>query len=201
MNNTNRAFNRIFIFIIGMVLLLLGAVTAALPLLPNIGDGWRNTAPVVHRAVTRWFTAAPLPGTANSWWVIAVIALLTIVVAVLVVFIFRQGHGRTAHLINDAPTEYGRTIIESAVAEDALTDALANRPEFISTRVTTFQVKKTPVLNISITARRGVSPKDVTATVEEALAALDEILGETLPACLHITGGFRANVAKSTRLQ
>lgn len=201
MNNTNRAFNRIFIFIIGTVLLILGAALAALPLLPTIGNGWRNTAPVVHRTISRWFTAAPLPGTANSWWAIAVIASLTIVVAVLVVFIFRQGHGRTAHLINDAPTEHGRTIIESAVAEDALTDALTNRPGFVTARVTTFQVKKTPVLNISVTARRGVSPKDVTATVEEALTALDELLGETIPAYLHITGGYRANLAKSTRLQ
>lgn len=201
MNNTNRALNRLFIFIIGLIVLALGAGTAALYLLPDIRQGWKNTAPNVHKTVIGWFTAAPIPGTTTSWWTIAIIALLVIVVILLVVFIFRQGHGHTSRLITKTPTEHGRTIVESTVAEDALTDALSNRPELISAHVSTVQVQKTSVLNISVTARRGVSPKEITVTVESALNALDQLLGETIPAYRHISGGFRANLAKSTRLQ
>ena len=201
MNSTNRALNRLFIFFIGFIILALGAGTAALCLLPDIRQGWKTTAPTVHKTAIGWFTAASIPGTTVSWWTIAIIAFLVIVVIVLVVFVFRQGHGHTSILITDAPTKHGRTIVESAVAEDALTDALSSRPELISAHVRTFQVKGTPVLNIAVTARRGVSPKEVTSTVENALHALDELLGETIPAYLHISGGFRANLAKSTRLQ
>ncbi len=141
------------------------------------------------------------PGDSEQLGAIAVVALLALVICLLVVFVFRQGHWRTTRLIDDSPTEHGRTIIQSAIAEDALADAVANRPEFISASVSTFQVRKTPVLKVSVTARRGVSPKDVTATVESALTALDELLGETIPAFLHITGGFRAKVARPTRPQ
>ncbi|NQX26665.1 hypothetical protein HQQ81_04780 [Microbacteriaceae bacterium VKM Ac-2854] len=201
MNNTNRGLNRVFIFLFGLVLLLAGAAAAAVALVQPIRDAVTAVVPDVPATVSQVLQSAPIGDTGTSWSSIAALAVLLLVVVLLLIFMIRQGNGHTGELHVDTKTGTGTTVIDTAVAEDALQDVLTDRPEFVSSHVSSYDVRGTAVLKISITARRGVSPKDVAAIVEDALHALDRLVGTRIPALLQISGGFRSRVTSSTRLQ
>ena len=200
MNDTNRALNRLIIIACGLLLLVLGAAAAAVALIPVVRDRWASAADDVTRQVSTWLQQTPLGDTGVSWVMPAVLVLLVVAVILLIVFIARQGGGHTGTAVTERTSERGTTVIDSAVAEHALQDALAARPEFVATRVSTYRVRRTPVLKVSVTCRRGVSPKAAATVVEERLRALDELLGRELPALIQVSGGFRARVTRSTRL-
>lgn len=201
MNNTNRALNRLFIIVCGLLLLAAGAAATAVAVVPVVRDGWKDAMVGVDTQVATWLRQTPLSTTGVSWIMPAILVLLMFAIFVLIVFIARQGHGHTGIAVKERTSENGTTIIDSAVAEHALQDALSGRPEFVSSHVSTYKVRRTPVLKVSVTCRRGVSPKDAATIVEDKLHALDEILGRQLPALTQISGGFRSRLTKSTRLQ
>lgn len=201
MNNTNRALNRLFIFIIGVLLVALGAVAVAVGVLPGFRPGWEETAPTIRGGIDEVYGASPMFSTGTSWIGLGVLIALTLLVVALVIFIAKQGKGRTHRLIRDQQTQHGVTVIDAAVAEDVIKDALADRPELVSASVSTFDVRGTPTLNVSVTARRGVSPKQISRTVETAVHALDSVLGREIPVVVQIGGGFRARTSAATRLQ
>jgi hypothetical protein len=201
MNSTNRAANRLLILVIGLLLLVVGAAAATAVLVPVVRDGWKSVTGDVTGTVSGWLQQTPLGTTGVSWLMPAVLVLIVVAVIVLIVFIARQGRGHTVTAVKEPSSEHGTTIVESGFAEHALQDAIGERPEFVATRVSTYRVRKTPVLKISVTCRRGVSPKDAATIVEDAVRALDQVLGRELPALIQISGGFRARVTSTTRLQ
>lgn len=200
MNTTNRGLNHTIIFLIGLLVLLLGAAAILLAALPEVASTWKDTAPTISRNVDDIFAAAPLFATGGSWLAVTAVVLLAVLIVLLLIFIIRQGNGHTSELFHDTTTEHGATIVQSKVAKDALDNALADRDDLVSSSVSTYEIKGGTVLKIAATARRGVSPKDIAATIEQQLHALDQLLGFTVPALIQISGGFRANVAKTTRL-
>ncbi len=200
MNSTNRAANRLLILIVGLLLIVVGAAAAAAVLLPGVRDVWTAGAGTVTEQVFSWLQQTPLGDTGVSWIMPAILALAVIAVIVLIVFIARQGRGHTGIVVTEPTSEHGTTVVESSVAEHALQDAIGSRSEFVASHVSTYRVKRTPVLKISVTCRRGVSPKDAAAIVEDAVRALDVLLGRRLPALIQISGGFRARVTSTTRL-
>ena len=201
MNNTNRILNRVFLAAIGTLLLVLGLIAVLVVVVPGVRTRWQETVGAAQESLTGLLTATPLFGTGHSWIGIAAVAVLLVMVLWLGRFIIRQGRGRTTRLLRDDATAHGVTIVDSAVAEDFLAEALANRPELVSAAVTTFEVRGTPTLRVSVTARRGVSPRDIARTVEQATHMLDAVLGRQVPTIVHIRGGLRARTAGSTRLQ
>ncbi|MBC7725500.1 MAG: hypothetical protein H7146_12280 [Burkholderiaceae bacterium] len=200
MNNTNRFLNRTFAFVVGLVLLVLGVGAVVVGAVQQVRDGFAETAPTVVDTVTGWFAAAPVPGLEHSWWYIAIIAVLVLLIVLLLVFIFRQGRGHTGTLFTDAPTGEGQVTVDSRVAEQLMQSALDAHPELVSSRISTYDVAGTPVLKIRATARRGVSPKLVVDVVESHLASLGAMLGREVPAAIQVSGGFRAQTSKTTRL-
>ncbi len=201
MNSTNRAANRLLILIVGLLLLVVGAAAAAAVLLPTVRDGWEGATGQVTDQVSAWLQQTPLGGTGASWIMPALLVLAVIGIIVLIVFIARQGRGHTGVAVREPTSEHGTTVVESAVAERALQDAIGGRSEFVASHVSTYRVKRTPVLKISVTCRRGVSPADAAAIVDDAVRALDVLLGRPLPALVQISGGFRARVTSTARLQ
>lgn len=201
MNTTNRGLNRTVIFIVGLLLLLTGAAAILLAAAPPIASRWKHEAPTVSKGVDAFFATAPLFATGSSWLAVAAVAVLLILVALLIEFIIRQGNGHTSELFHDETTEHGSTIVKSTVAQSAIQDVLKDRDDLMSSNVTTYEIKGTNVLKISAAGRRGVSPKDIADSIENTLTALDKLLGFEVPALLQISGGFRAKVAKTTRLQ
>jgi hypothetical protein len=199
MNNTNRVLNRILIAVIGLLTLLIGAALVAVATLPVMRDTYGNTAPGIHAAVIGWLKTMPLFDTGSSWGWVFVLAILVLVVILLLVFIFRQGHGRQGILLTEHTTQVGTTVIDSNLAEQAIQDDLEGHHEFIASHVSTYQVRGIPVLKISVTCRRGVSPRDVTTMIEKTLTAFDTMLGRQIPALIQISGGMRARLSRTTR--
>ena len=199
MNSTNRALNRTFVTVIGVLTLLAGAALIAIVAVPRVRSEYRDTAPAIHGDITGWFKSTPLPGTGTSWGWILILALLVLIVVLLLILVFRQGRGHHDVLLNEHTTTTGATIIDAAVAEQAIRNELDDRPEFVASRVSTYLVRGTSVLKISVTCRRGVSPRDVVTTIEGTLAALDALLGQQIPALIQISGGFRARLSRATR--
>lgn len=200
MNNTNRGLNRLLILLIGLVLIALGASAIAVGAVPSVRSAWRDSVPRARSTVSGWFVAAPVPGISTSWWWIAILATLVLIVVALIVFILRQGHGHTNRLVRDAPTDHGATVIDSRVAEQLMQNALDGHPQLVASHVSTYLVKRAPVLKVSTTARRGVSPREVLEIAESALASLDQLLGRPVLASVQVSGGFRARVTSTTRL-
>ncbi|WP_371029989.1 hypothetical protein [Pseudoclavibacter sp. JSM 162008] len=201
MNSTNRGLNRLLITAVGLLLLAIGAAAAVGAWLPGAKDTWTPISEGVNTQTSSWLQQTPFPGADFSWLLLAVVAVLVIGIILLLVFAFRQGQGRTGTIVSDRTPDTGRTIVDVSVARDALSDALGARDEFLTTSVSAYDVKRTPVLKVSATCRRGVSPRDATTIVEQNLEALDALLGRQVPVLLQLSGGFRARVQQSTRLQ
>ena len=200
MNNTNRPLNRSLVLVAGLLLLAAAALLGLLAMQTAIADAWGGVADTVRTTVAGWLQATPLAAIGNSWLWIVALAALAAIVGLLLGFIVRQGRGHSGRLISEQTTDWGSTQVDSAVAEQALQHALTEHPEFLSTRVSTYQVAREAVLKISVTCRRGTSPTDVVRIVEQALTALDELLGVQIPTLLQISGGFRVRTSRTARI-
>jgi len=200
-NNTNRFLNRTFSFLIGLLLLVLGVGTLAVATVTNVRDTYTNAAPTAVETVTGWFVAAPIPELQHSWWFIAVIGVLVLLIILLIMFIFRQGHGYTKTLFVNSPAGVGQITVDAKVAEQLMQGALDEHPELVSSRVRTYAVDGTPVLKISTTARRGVSSMRIVNDVETTLASLSALLGREIPAAVQIGGGVRAATSAPVQLR
>jgi len=207
MNRTNRAANRALILVCGLVLLAGGAAAAAIAFVPaarDLGTEWAAWLTTQTSELLAG-TALGADGGSPSAVMPAVLLLFVIGVIVLVVFIARHGGGHTGTAVTESGEDpgsegSGTTIVSSAVTEQAIQDALGARSEFVTSHVSTYLVRRTPVLKVSVTCRRGVSPRDAASIVEDVLLSLDALLGRSLPALVQVGGGFRARVSRSTRL-
>ena len=198
MNSTNRAANRAFLIITGLLLIVVGAAGVVLGAVPAATAAWKQQAPRVRSSAPSW-VGAPVAGTA-SILVLAVALLALVLIVLLIAFIVRQGRGHTAQVLDRPTSSTAITRIDLAVPQTLLTEHLGERPELVGTRVVAYRVRRTPMLKISVRARRGVSPTEAATVVTRALADLDRILGFELPAFVQISGGFRARVARTARV-
>ena len=206
MNNTNRGLNRFGIFVVGLVLLVVGAAAAAAAAIPEWLKTWKSVAGSVDDSVGDVVENTAAGPAGQSWLLLAIAAACLVLIVLLAVFIFRQGRGHTRVLVTDAAagprgekTE-GAVIIDGAVAEQSIRAALETHPGLMSTSVSTFAVKRTPVLRITTTVRRGVSPQAVRSFVDETVAAWDTVLGREVPVLIQINAGLASRVAKATRV-
>jgi hypothetical protein len=216
MNNTNRALNRLGIALFGLVLLVAGAAIAVVAAMPDLLRTVQHSAADIDRTSSDAFADTPLTGvgssaadTGRSWILLIVIAVAVVLIVLLLIAIFRQGHGRTGRLVSktsDAGSgsskdaDSGRIIVDSAVAEKSITTALKHYPGIASAGVTTYSVKGVPTLSISVSARRGVSPRDIRDHVHAVVERWDQTLGETTPVLLRINGGFVSRTSKAVRV-
>ncbi|MBF4575341.1 hypothetical protein [Frondihabitans sp. VKM Ac-2883] len=200
MTNTNRFLNRALVFVTGLVLLLAGGAVAVGALLPAVQKTVSQGADDAMGP-----TSDALSGD-QPWilWVVAAAALVLIVL--LLWFIFRQGHGRTNTLLTVESgegrdkTTGGSLSVDAKVAEQVLEESLTRDSGIISVDVTAFEVKKQSVLRVTVQTRRGVSPVDIRATVDKAVAEWDALLGTQTPIVVQIVGGLRAQMSGTARV-
>lgn len=200
MNNTNRGLNRVGIFLFGLVLLLVGGGVAVAAAVPDWYAAWKVGA----KALSGLPAAITAPG---YLLLIALVAIILIVL--LLVAIFRQGHGRTPTLVVKHEHEGDDTngserasalTIDSSIAEQSIGEALRQYTGLASSSVSTYSVKGVPTLKIAVSARRGVSPRDISDQINDIVRRWDAVLGEEIPVFVKINGGFASRVAKTTRL-
>jgi hypothetical protein len=197
MNSTNRGANRFLLLVTAVVLLAAAAVTLTFAIVPTILKAWGTQSTSIMSSAPDWIGKSVL-GTV-SLFTIGVGVVAIILAILLIVFIVKQGHGRTTRVI-EQHARSGATLIDLGVPKTLLEQDLSDRPEFVSTRISAYEVKKTPTLKISVQCRRGISPVDAARTVTRSLESLDQILGQSIPALVQISGGFRSRVASRARL-
>jgi len=198
MTNTNRFLNRFFLFLVGLVLLVAGGAVAAGALIPDI-----------QKTVSQGASDAVQPTvdaiSGDQPWILWVAALGAVVLIVLLlVFVFRQGHGRTSTLLrvrsgSEAGTPSGGSlVIDAKVAAEVLEEALSHDPNIVAVDVTAFEVKGETVLRLTAHARRGASPVDVRTSVDSTIRKWDELLGKDTPVFVQIVSGIRSQMSGSS---
>lgn len=199
MNSTNRFLNRLFVFVVGLVVLAAGAAVSIGALLPD-----------VQKTISEGAESAVGPTTdaieGQPWilWVAAVVAVLLIVV--LLWFVFRQGRGHTSTLMrideqssSGTPTG-GSVVLDVKVAAQVLEEALTRDPDIVSVDVTGFRVKNENTLRLTAYARRGASPVDIRRTIDAAVSEWDTAFGSTTPIVIQIVSGLRTKFAGTNRV-
>ena len=201
MNGTNRILNRAFVLVVGLLAVAVGAAAVALVAVPDFMRAWARTAPDVTAGLTELLAGTAMGDSGRSWVPLAVLVVAALVIAALVVFIARQGRGHTDRLIEAEATADGATIVDPAVVEQMLTAALQDRPEFVAVTVSTSPVHGSPVLTVSATVRRGVSPRDAITVIETAVHGLDTVLGAEVPVLVRLGGGLQSRLTGRARLR
>lgn len=192
MNNTNRGLNRLFIFVVGLLLLLAGAAALLLAVLAPVAARWRSTSRALASDAQPW-VADPTIGKA-SLLVLGMIVVSLVLIILLIAFIVRQGHGRSAAALQQHAGATS-TRIDLAVPRALLEDHLGKRDELVGLRISAYEVRNTPMLKITARCRRGISPAVVADLIGRALQDLETIVGTDVPAFVQLTGGFRAGSA------
>lgn len=197
MNSTNRVANRIVLILVGAVVLVAGLAAIAASIVPGGENVWRQAARSIENASGRALTVSlafiGLPDA--SWPVLAVPVAAALVIVALLVFIFRQGRGRTDQVVSALPLSTGgaasTVTVDVAVADDFLRPALSELSSIAGVSVSAYRVKRRPALKLTVTPRRGADPARVLAQVNSAMAAWDELLGRRVPVFVHLNTGVR----------
>lgn len=187
MTTTNRGFNRVLLFLIGLISIIVGVVIGAGVLQP------------VRDALQQYVTLptkVTVPDTAL--WIIAGVCAVIIVLALIIVF--TRGGGGTSVAVRERSGD-DQVTVNVALVRDVIDHELAGVHDIVGSKVDTYLVKKTRAARIKVHVRRGGDAVTVLDAVDHALATLDRTLGRQIPVLVHLTGGTRTALAHTTRVQ
>ncbi|ANG85054.1 hypothetical protein [Microbacterium aurantiacum] len=201
MNSTNRALNRIVLLILGIVLVGIGGIVATAASVPVVADTWATSAEAVQQWATGAWESTQIAGTQLTWVAVALLAVFVLLIALLITLVARGVRGRrqTAFGATGANSEAGRVTVTEGFASDLLKNALTERDEILTAKVTASDVKKQPVLHVSVTARQNTSPVAVAETVDQLVTNLAALTGRRLPTYISVHSGLRARLAHDQR--
>ncbi|KAA9106505.1 hypothetical protein [Microbacterium rhizomatis] len=201
MNKTNRALNRIVLIVVGALLLALGAAAVLLFAWPPAADAWTTATEAGRTWIQDAVTASAIGGSTLSWLIVGVLAAIVLLVVLLIVLIARLGGGRSRTVLRAASsdTELGRVRIRSGFVSDAIQHSLQGRDEILFSSVSASDVRKQPVMHISVTPRQNTSPRQVLDDVGRLVANLSTLTGEDVPTYISIRSGLRAKLAHDQR--
>ncbi len=201
MNSTNRALNRIVLLILGIVLVGIGGIVATAASVPAVADTWATSAEAVQRWATGAWESTQIAGTQLTWVAVALLAAFVLLIALLITLVVRGVRGRrqTAFGATGSNGEAGRVTVTEGFASDLLKNALTERDEILTAKVTASDVKKQPVLHVSVTPRQNTSPVAVAETVDQLVTNLAALTGRQLPTYISVHSGLRARLAHDQR--
>ncbi len=205
MNSTNRVINRIFLILVGAILLAIGLAAVAVAVLPGWDTMWRQAAPSIQDTIGRARTVSlAFAGLSHvSWLLLAIPVAAAILIAALVVLIARQGRGHVRFVVErlalSTAAAEGALTVDVAIADDVLRRAFARSRLVTSVSVSAYRVKGRPTLKVTVTPRRGIEPARVVPELERALAEWDALLGQRVPVFAHLTSGVRTALARPAR--
>lgn len=193
MNQTPRLLNRLILGLAGLLLLALGAAAIALAVAPAIREAWSRPADDALTGLGGFWANAAESTPGHSVWWLAVIATAVLLIVLAIIVVTRQGRGRTGRLLARDGTDLPGTVdLSVGVAEQALTEALASRPEIVSVNVAGYRVGADTQLRIAVSPRPGAAPDEIADLVEARLRDWDALLGTELPALISLTTGIRS---------
>lgn len=202
MSGTPRTLNRLLLGLFGLLLAGAGVLVGAAGLYPGIAAGWNTAGTSLREDASAVLASAPIPGTSTSWWTIAALALALIIIVLLVAWIASQGGGRTNRVgRREDPAKNGTTTVETPLVAAAVRDAVSGDDRIISATVSTWKVKRSDGLKLTLQGRKGVSPKELAARGEELITGLDHLLGDQGPVLIRITTGLRSSLSGTDRVR
>ncbi|WP_285138356.1 hypothetical protein [Microbacterium sp. lyk4-40-TSB-66] len=189
MNATRRGLNRFVLFLVAVALLALGA----LALLVGLVSGGTDTWTTVMGGLQGWLQS--LGRESAGWGAVAVIVVLAIILIVIAASAVR-GRRHAPLQSTGSATDEGRITVTDSFASEALKNALADRDEILSSRVTAGEVGKESVLHVAVTPRQNTSPRQVADHVDTLVTNLAALTGQNLRAYISIHTGLRAKLAR-----
>lgn len=199
MNGTRRGLNRALLALVGLLLIAAGAFAVLAGSSQEFAKAWTRTGTEFWARIQEQLAAAKITGQETSWWTVAVMGVLVVAVILLVCWILSQGGGRTNQLARD-DGDAGTTTVETAVASQAIKAALAGNKQVLASTVQTWRLKGGSGLKISLQARKGASPRELTAALDELVNGLDALLGDEIPVLIRIKAGTRSRFARTERV-
>lgn len=82
---------------------------------------------------------------------------------------------------------------------DALKNSLDQRDEILFSSVTANDIRKTPVMHVSVTPRQNTSPAQVVADVDQLVTNLAMLTGKNVQTYISVHSGLRAKLAHDQR--
>jgi hypothetical protein len=201
MNSTNRGLNRVILFLVGLVLLAVGAAAATAVLWPAFGQAWTTTVQGAIGWMQGLVTATTIGGTTVSWLVVGILALFVLLIVLAIVVLAHLGgrRSRTVLRATGSQSPLGPITVQESFASDAIKASLADHEEILSTSVSANQVKGQPVLHVSVTPRQNTSPRAVAELLQRLTANLAVLSGQDTPIFISIHTGLRARLAADAR--
>ncbi|MGG7308724.1 hypothetical protein ACQXVK_16195 [Curtobacterium sp. AB451] len=187
MTKSNRTLNRIILLVLGLVAVIIGLAVGA------------GVLPAVRDALAPYLTfPSKVTVPAASLWIVAGACVLVIVLALL--WVFTRGRGGTSVAVRERSGD-DEVTINVALVRDVIDHELDGVRDVVGAKVDTFLVKRQRAARIRVNVRRGGDAVSVIDAVDHAIGVLDRTLGRQVPVLVHLTGGTRAVLAKSTRVQ
>jgi hypothetical protein len=202
-NSTPTILNRILIGILGLKLLAVGLMLMLLATVPAVAAWWHSWAGSVWNGINQAFNNTRFPGRPESWlWIVVALALL-VLIGFMVAWIAQQGKGRSNVLAAeyDPGTVAGDVSIGGGVAEQALKNALAERPDLAGATVVTYDVHGSPALKVRLQPRQGVAPHLLAAEIAALVDALYAVVGKRTSVLIHIGAGARTRFSRAERVR
>jgi len=182
MTTSNRFLNRLFLGVVGLILLAVG-VFLLIVALPG-GGALRDDL----GTSSRWFQStlddtqwSPWQGAAPASWIPWALAVLCLVVVIVgLVAVFAHGGGRIDRIVEaDAPG--GKIVVNTRFAEDAIENALSSRHDVASVSVSAYRLRREPALKVRMRLAASASPGPAIAAASRVVSSLDVALGATAP--------------------
>ena len=203
MTSTPVLLNRILVAILGIKLLAIGLLLVLLATVPAVATWWHSWSEDVWQGINQAFNNTRFPGRPESWLWIVVVLVTLLLMGLMVAWVAQQGKGRTNQLVSDddAGEVAGNVRIGGGVAEQALKQALAERPDLAGATVATYEVNGSPALKVRLLPRQGVAPHLLAAEVATLVDALDAVVGIRTPVLIHIGAGARTRFSRAERVR
>ncbi|KZE42524.1 hypothetical protein [Microbacterium sp. T32] len=188
MRNTNRALNRIVLFIVAAVLLAFGALVIAVAAVPGWADAWTRTAD----GIRGWAEGIGEPAFGiGAIAALAVIALVLVLIAVGAV----RGKRRVPLQSTGTESDTGRITVTDGFAAAALKNSLDERDEILVSRIASNEVRKETVLHVSVTPRQNTSPRRIAEDVDTLVTNLATLTGQQFRTFVSVHSSLRAKLA------
>lgn len=185
------------LFVAGLVLVGVGGAAATAMLWPAAGDAWKSWASTGSDWMANADEATRIPQTTVSWFIVAILALLALIVISAVIVIARLGGGRSGVVIREeiGSGVQGSVTVRHGFAADAITQSLASHDELLTSKVSSHSVRGTDLLHVRVTPRQNVSPAEVAETVTGLVDRLARLMGRDVTTLVTIQSGIRSRLA------
>ncbi|GAA4190919.1 hypothetical protein GCM10022288_20950 [Gryllotalpicola kribbensis] len=206
MNSTNRVLNRLFLLVIGLVVLIAGATAVAVTTVPAWSHLWKRSAPgwqsTLEHAQQLGLASIGVPRPV-PWFLAATPVIALVVIVLLLIFVFAQGWGRLGRVVDGWHVADGETdaflTVDVEVARDAIRQAARGIRGISEPAVTAYRVKGEPALKVTVSITDGIDAATLVEPLESALREWDGLLGEEVPVYLQLTPAIGEGVRAPLR--